>query len=147
MAKFNIFQFYNAGRRIQILGEDGVTFEDFDYNPGQMLPDYATGDVAKTIAHISNFSFWIQPNSMLELTQTSKKLLTLQLARMGHIDHETLLEVMEIPNIAQVNERLNSELDQKIAMLTGAQEGRPPTAQAPPQLQQKGDGRTVVSES
>jgi hypothetical protein len=147
MTKFNIFQFYNAGRRIQILGDDGLTFEDFDYNPGQMLPDSAVGDTNKIIEHISNFQFWIQPNSMLELTQTSQKLLTLQLARMGHIDHQTLLEIMEIPNIAQINERLSSELDQKIAMMTGAQEGRPPTAQAPPQLQQKGDGRTVVSES
>jgi hypothetical protein len=66
---------------------------------------------------------------------------------MGEIDHTSLLEIMEIPNISEINERLGSELDQKIAAMAQAQVGRPPTAQQAPHMQMKGDGRPVIAES
>ncbi len=40
MMKSNFFQFYNMGRRIQILGKDGIDFEDFDFDPGSLVPSF-----------------------------------------------------------------------------------------------------------
>lgn len=37
--KSNFFQFITAARRLQILGPDGLAEEDYDYNPGTLIPD------------------------------------------------------------------------------------------------------------
>lgn len=152
--KYNIFQFYSQGRRVQILGSDGLTFEDFDFDPGNLVPMPDPNDTRsqmdRAISHIQGFPFYVAQNTLLSIAQLSKKMMYLQLRRMGEVDHTSLLEVMEIPNIAQINERLGSEIDQKIAAVQGGQAqpvGRPPTGQQAPQMQQKGDGRMVVSES
>lgn len=149
--KFNMFQFYSQKRRIQMVGENGLTFEDFDFDPGNMIPAMNPGDdrsrIDRAISHINSFPFYICQNSLLSIAQMSNKMLYMQLRRMGDMDHTSLLEVMDIPNIQQVNERLGSELDQKIAAATQAQTGRPPTAQQAPHQETKGDGRAVVSES
>ena len=149
--KFNIFQFYTQRRRITLLGENGLTFEDFDFDPGNLIPAMNPDDnrqrIDRCISHINTFPFYVTPNSLLSIAQMSQKMIYMQLRRMGDMDHTSLLEVMEVPNISQVNARLSSELDQKIAAMTGAQEGRPPTAQKAPHQEIKGDGRPVVSES
>lgn len=41
MMKANFFQFYTVGRRIEILGQDGMDFEDFDFDPGTLVPAFA----------------------------------------------------------------------------------------------------------
>lgn len=38
MYKFNIFQFMNSTRRVNILGDAGVALEDFDYDPDTLVP-------------------------------------------------------------------------------------------------------------
>lgn len=149
--KFNIFQFYSQKRRVQLVGENGLTFEDFDFDPGNMIPamnaDDTRSKMERAISHINSFPFYICQNSLLSIAQMSNKMMYMQLRRMGDMDHTSLLEVMEIPNIPQINERLGSELDQKIQAATQAQTGRPPTGQKAPQQEIKGDGRPVISES
>jgi hypothetical protein len=149
--KFNIFQFYSQKRRVQLVGDNGLTFEDFDFDPGNMVPMPNPEDTRpyneRAIEHVNSFPFYIAQNSLLSIAQTSQKMMHLQLRRMGEIDHTTLLEVLEVPNIQQINERLGSELDQKIAAMSQAQVGRPPSAQQAPHMQMKGDGRSVISES
>src|SRR6267378_2535591 len=111
MMKANFFQFYTIQRRIEILGADGMSFEDFDFDPGTLIPAFAATaygqnfqnqDVAgkefsrfnnedntpKTRAeraqeHIKSFTYYITPNSLLSLAKTQDKLLYLQLFRMG----------------------------------------------------------------
>jgi hypothetical protein len=41
MMKANFFQFYTVGRRIEILGIDGMDFEDFDFDPGTLVPAFS----------------------------------------------------------------------------------------------------------
>lgn len=36
--KSMFFQFYTAGRRMQLLGPDGLAQEDYDYKPGSLIP-------------------------------------------------------------------------------------------------------------
>src|SRR5215475_13342401 len=38
MWKSNFFQFVTASRRMQMLGPDGLSEEDYDYNPGSLIP-------------------------------------------------------------------------------------------------------------
>lgn len=174
MVKMNFLQFYDIGRRLTILGPDGLTFEDFDFDPGTIVPDGAgrftsldkrpirvpsdemseyegQPRMKRAIKHSSNFSTYITPNSALELALVSEKAKYMMLRRQGDIDWETFMERLEIPNIQEIKRRLSSELDQKLAQvaeLTQGRAGRPPTAQQSPQILSKDQGgRGVLSES
>lgn len=156
LVKFGFFQFYDAKRRIAILGEDGITMDDFDFDPGSLIPDdthpmyLGLPRVERAIKHAHNFTFYVTPNSMLEIALVTKKMLYIQLRRGGDLDWQTFMEAMEVPNIPQVKERLGSEIDQKISalqQLQGGQAGRKPTAQVPPHQEIKSGGRPTVAES
>lgn len=118
MVKVMIFQYYDAPRRIQILGDNGVTMEDFDYDPNELTPaltpldeNYrAEYDVALTTRaqraekHHRNFTFSVARNSFLNASHTQQKMFYLQLARMPTplIDPWTLLETFDVPNLGPV---------------------------------------------
>lgn len=127
MMKGNFFQFYPIKRRVEILGKDGMDFEDFDFDPGTLVPAFAPIDlgeeagrfydadesgkysIPKTRAdrakeHIRSFSYFITPNSLLSLAKTQDKLMYLQLFRMGALDMITLLEELGVSNIGDVSD-------------------------------------------
>ena len=114
MVKAMIFQYYDAPRRIAILGPDGITHEDFDYDPRNMIPamqpsdafyrpeyDWRLSRLDRGVKHNKNFTFTVAPNSFLSATQTQQKMFLLQLARFPGaplIDPWTLLEAFDVPN-------------------------------------------------
>jgi hypothetical protein len=107
MFKALFFEFYTARRRFQLFGPDGLTPEDFDYDPGQLTPanldlpglGYGGTRAERARAHMQNFHFSIVPNSVYQMTQSTRRLLLLQLARMGMpISPYTLMEQFDIPN-------------------------------------------------
>lgn len=132
MMRANFFQFYTVERRIEILGQDGIDFEDFDFDPGSLVPAFGPGQFQASFGasagtemgrfnntaddgtsspksraeraqeHIRSFSYFIAPNSLLSLAKTQDKLLYLQLFRMGCIDMVTLLEKLDVPNIGEM---------------------------------------------
>lgn len=128
MMRANFFQFYTVARRIEILGQDGMDFEDFDFDPGSLIPAFTPGMIQSSFgadsgkeedrfynkdktpktraerarAHIRSFSYFITPNSLLSLAKTQDKLLYLQLFRMNCIDIMTLLEKLDVPNIGEI---------------------------------------------
>jgi len=128
MMKANFFQFYTVSRRIEVLGTDGMDFEDFDFDPGTLVPAFAPasfrgafgGDADKEIgrffnsddtpktraeraqAHIRSFVYFVTPNSLLSLAKTQDKLMYIQLFRMGVLDAITLLEKLDVPNIGEL---------------------------------------------
>lgn len=168
MLKFGFLQWYNAPRRMAILGPDGLTMEDFDYDPGNLIPDGGgflrnitdtDGNVnpdeqkvkgyegltkmQRAIKHAENFTFYVVPNSMLQFQLLSKKAEAIMLRKMGEIDHNTFLEIMEVANISGINKNLSSEIDQKLQALAEAQSGspgRPQTNQQSPSIETKGGG-------
>lgn len=113
MFKGTVFQFYTIARKVQILGPDGLTEEDFDFEPGSMVPSHLpwedpTGGLSqynrhqRAQWHQNNFVFHIVPNSLHQITQMTRKLLYLQLMRAGvPIDPWTLAEVFDIPNFGR----------------------------------------------
>lgn len=177
------FEFYNVRKRFQILGRDGVTTEDFDFDPSTLVPDNIdfpvigrTGSrIERARIHMRNFHFSIIPNSIYQMTQSSRRLLLIQLARIGvPIPKRYLMEQFDLPNPDRMIEDFyNEQAEQaqkmtQIQIMTQAQmgplaalmgamgqgggnpqgEGRPPTAQVPPHIEQKDQGtRSVISES
>jgi len=77
----NFYQFYTLGRRIQMLGSDGITFEDYDYNPGTMVPAGVPAE-----EHWRSFQFLVQPGSLLKSSRQPQQLLMLNL-RYGPRQH------------------------------------------------------------
>lgn len=107
MFKALFFEFYTAKRRFQLFGPDGLTPEDYDFDPGQLvpkeldLPGLGLGGTRaeRARAHMQNFHFTIVPNSVYQMTQSTRRLLLLQLARMGMpIDPRFLMDQFDIPN-------------------------------------------------
>jgi hypothetical protein len=111
-------QFYDLPRRVQVLGSDGVTEEDFDYDPNTMIPSHMPDEmelikqgkmaesapsrvsiVTRAQAHINSCYFHVTPNSLHQITQLTKKLMYMQLWKAGFpIDPWTMAEVLDIQN-------------------------------------------------
>lgn len=181
MVKANFFQFYNLPRRVQILGEAGITFDDFDFDPGSLIPAMSSQDpnyswqLDKSLPRATraqwlhkNFTFTITPNSLLAISQMTRKLMYMQLRSMQPplVDKWTLWDVLEVPNggsppgdVQTINERLIAEQMEMVSQQVGMQMmaagggmmggdpmgsgggpvGRPPTYQEAPTLLQKKD--------
>lgn len=112
MVKVNFFQFYSAERRMLMLGDAGATLQDFDFDPGSMVPAMRPsedGYVAELDSEIPRdsraqyfhklFTFWVSPQSILAMNAMERKLTYVQLARMGYMDFWSTMEMLEIPNV------------------------------------------------
>jgi hypothetical protein len=118
MVKSMILQYYDAPRRLQILGPDGITPQDFDYDPRTMIPSLSPSDagykpeydsrlsrIDRGMHHQKNFAFTVSPGSFLSVSNTQQKMYLLQLARMPGaplIDPWTLLENFDVPNLGPI---------------------------------------------
>lgn len=112
--KGNLFQYESKAKRIMMLGDAGSKLQDFDYDPGNLIPaldkadpnyipeldkDKPTEERAQFF--MNQFAFYVAPNSILAMQAQERKLLYLQLSRAGFLDFWTLMEVLEIPNVGQ----------------------------------------------
>lgn len=143
MVAYNFAQFYTIKRRLTILGPDGITEEDFDFDPGTLIPDYIHDDdfddrgvitteamsrgpmprLDRTEEFMRQFSFHVAPGSLLSASEIQRKLLYLQLARAGIVDHWTLLEILGVPNVGEppsgaitITDRLMAEQEMGLGM-------------------------------
>jgi hypothetical protein len=117
MQKANIFQWYDMKRRIQVLGDAGQTLQDFDYDPGNLIPamkpqkpDGSPDDtyISELDANLDQrqraqfflklFTFYVTPNSLLALNAQAEKLKYTMMIRAGICDIWTYWEKMEVPN-------------------------------------------------
>jgi hypothetical protein len=160
MMAYNFAQFYTLPRRFTILGAEGVTQEDFDFDPKSMIPDFvdpedldnngnptqhalARGPLPRyerSKNFLRQFSFHIAPNSMLASSETERKMLYLQLSRAGLVDHWTLLDILGIPNVGTppagavtITDRLLEEQNMGLGMQVNPA-GRKASGQSTPRL-------------
>jgi len=108
--KSNWFQFITAARRMSIMGYEGLADEDFDYDPGTLIPDnlkpeekegphLAVRQFERARWHKDNFSFSVTPYSLHEINSMTRKLFYLQLQKVGFpLDWWTLAELFDIKN-------------------------------------------------
>lgn len=120
------FQFYDFRTRVQVLGKDGVSEEDLDYDPANMIPSHLPDEMekikehqglAKTSgepysppasrasiverakAHMQSFRFHVTPNSLHQITQLTKKMMMANLWKIGFpVDPWTVAESMDLDN-------------------------------------------------
>lgn len=127
MIKGLFFEFYDAPRRLQILGPDGITKEDVEYyEPGTLFPSHMPWEskespsiysMVKRARHfMDSFYFMITPNSLHNITQMSRKLLYIQLQKAGEpIDPWTLAGICDIPNFGRPPEGANTVMEKFVA--------------------------------
>jgi hypothetical protein len=124
----NFFQFYDVQRRYALLGKDGVTTEDFDYDPGSMVPSHIVGEEPARPSPTSigdrlrwyakQFSFEVEPGTMLDLNNLTRKMGLMQLWRAGFpIDPWTLAEAWGIENFGAPPEGANTVIQKWAAWL------------------------------
>lgn len=101
MLKVGFFQYYDAKRRMQILGKDGLSLQDFDYDPGSLVPAGEGSREQRAEKHHKNFTFSIAPNSFLNVSHTTQKMLILQLFRANMLDPWTAWDAFDLPNVGK----------------------------------------------
>lgn len=106
--KWLVFEFYTTGKRYEVLGPDGQSLIDFDYDPGNMIPDMLEehpelagpeNRYRRARLHAKKFHFRITPNSVHNMTQYTRKMLHLMLMKQGFpMDPWTIAEQFDLVN-------------------------------------------------
>jgi hypothetical protein len=150
----NFFQFYDTGKRVAALGPDGMTFEDFDYDPGTMIPDFVTADdeargfirprYERAREFLRQFTYHVAPGSLLAASEITTKLLYVQLARAGWLDIWTLLDKLGVPNVGNppseaktITDRLKAQQSMGLGMAVSPA-GRKASGQEMPSMTSAG---------
>lgn len=122
----NIFQFYTTKQRMMKWGGDGVTLDDFDTDPGSLVPDTAL----PKWDHWKNFGLLVKPGSVHGGAKDREKLYAMNLYGRGALPLQELYRILEMPNPGELKQQLMQE----------KQEGLAPTGKTPRSRSQK-DGK------
>lgn len=86
-------QFYDSRRKIKVLGDDGISREDIDYDPGTMVPSHLPGEDRERPSKFQNWqrirwtieqlSYEIEPYSQAQVSRIGRNLVLLQLFKLG----------------------------------------------------------------
>ena len=173
MMAYNFAQFYTLPRRLTILGAQGATPQDWDFDPGSLVPDFVhsedfdeNGVTADALRRgplprldraqefLRQFTTHIAPGSLLSSSEVDRQMRYLQLARANLIDPWTLYEVLAIPNSGNpppgantIPERIVAAMEMGLMMNTSPA-GRKAAGDQPPRMASKDGGtRPTVTES
>jgi hypothetical protein len=161
MVKYNVLQYYNVPRLMQIVGASGMPQEIFDFDPESVVPSHLPGEEVDKASPTSklrrarvfadNLQFMILPGSLHEMTQLVQKLGLIQLKKAQvKIDSQTIADAWAVPNYGSipgstVMERFQAEQEmdlQHMARLKAMSEEigltPPPGVGAPPGKGQEG---------
>lgn len=126
MFKYLVFQYYTTPKIMQIVGIDGITPENFDFDPGNLVPSHLPGEItAKPSIHTrrqrahwiaDHVTFFITPNTLHQVTQMTQKMIYMQLWRQGFpIDPWTLAEIFNIGDFGKKPEGTNDIMSRWLA--------------------------------
>jgi hypothetical protein len=101
----NVIQFYSAARRLQILGEDGFTWDDMQFDPiwRNKLQDEQKFDYWK------QFSFRIAPGSLRSGARDRDKQVAISLSGAGKFPTRRLYDVLGVDDADKVYSELLDE--------------------------------------
>lgn len=93
MFKYMVIQYIDTPRLMAVLGPDGITPVNFDYEPGNLVPSHLPGENKdkKSVFTRMQRAHWIAeyaefimlPGHLHQITQMSHKLMIMQAAKMG----------------------------------------------------------------
>lgn len=105
MAVSRVFQFYTLPQRLKILGEDGQTWQDYDYVAESMVPASSPKE-----DHWQIFSIQIAPGTMHGAMEHMKKQVAMILRRGGDLSQRGLYRALNIgENVDTVQKELEDE--------------------------------------
>lgn len=90
----NIIQFYTAKQRLKMLGEDGLTWEDFLFDPGKLYPSEETSNSLNDERKQSfwkQFSITVKPGSLHSGSEDKSKMEAMALASRGLMPPQEVL--------------------------------------------------------
>jgi hypothetical protein len=171
-------QVYDTKDLLNVIGVDGVSWEQFDYDPDSLIPK-KEGDTrpfhVRCKEHLSKFTFYAEPNSLMEQNSLTNRLALLQIRNAGvkiagrkiydafvkdkeyaeNLKEYYAEQESDIKMAAKLNAEIQAakaSLENPVAAAVGNimngsngnnNEGRPPTNQAPANLEQKTDENGV----
>ena len=102
----NIFQFWTRSQRMHMLGKDGLTWNDFDFDPGSMVPWSAPKE-----DHWRQFPIHVAAGSMHGLSKDREKQVSISLFRLGGISRKAMLRKLGYGEneIAQIEDEIMQE--------------------------------------
>lgn len=101
----NIFQFYPAGRRFSLFGNEGLVNEDFDWDPGNMVPAGSSRE-----EHAKRFRFQIQEGSLLSFQREEQVNKLIRLRMGGDLDRKTFFKLLNMDlNVDEIEKNLKQE--------------------------------------
>jgi hypothetical protein len=101
----HIFQNYTLKRRMTLFGPDGITSEDFLYDPGVMTPYHDPKE-----SHHKHFTLRIAPGSMHGASKDRNKQLAIVLFKIGATSRQDLLRHLEWGTpAAQIEQELQEQ--------------------------------------
>jgi len=127
MFMFLVFQYMTTPQIMQIVGPDGVTAENYDFEPGNLIPSHLPGEGDKSKKSVysqmqrakwlaEHINFMVTPGTLHEIVQTTQKMMYLQLLKMGFpIDPWSLAEILRIPNFGKPPDGANSMIEKWMA--------------------------------
>jgi len=126
MFKFLVMQYVTTPQIVRVVGLDGATAENYDWDPGNIIPSHLPGEKTEYPSVYSQMDrarwmaehvrFMVTPNTMHEIVQMSQKLLYLQLMKAGFpVSPWRLAEVFNIPNFGKRPEGCNSMIEEYFA--------------------------------
>jgi hypothetical protein len=96
----NIFQFATLASRLSVLGADGLTYSDFDYEPSSMVPFAQPRE-----DHWRNFSITIAAGSTHSACKMQRRVEALTLRAGGNLSLKGLFKLADIPYSYEQNIR------------------------------------------
>lgn len=111
----NILQFYDQPSRMRLIGPDGVSLDDFLYDPTDMIPT----DSDK-FQFWKNFPITVIPGSLHGGAKDRSKMMYMSLRQMGAISLRALYEKLEIPDPERIKMELQEEAQSGLLAAGGA---------------------------
>jgi len=115
LALSNVFQFFTAKQRLKILGPDGVTYQDYDFDPDNMKPWTEPKE-----EHWKNFSLTVAEGSLHGASRDREKQMAIALFKGGVISRRELLRKLGWGNIEAIERELEEESQMLAAQMAGA---------------------------
>ena len=125
LMKFNLFQFYGAEKRVQILGEEGLSVNDFDTDPGSLVPAGQDPIIDRVTSIASRFRFVVAPNTFLNLSNVTDRMMKFQLWRAGGYPLWSMWKALDIDMIGEQPAETQGEI-MAIERRQGLLPGSPP---------------------
>ena len=115
LAMSNIFQFFETPMRLKLLGANGISLEDFNYNGPSLIPD----NVPKE-DHWKSFAMLISPGTLLGSSRDREKQTAIGMAAKHLLPLQKLWQIIEAGDPKQLLEMMKQEAEMGVTGKTSA---------------------------